>query len=91
MSRADELSHETIQDADQGDPGLREQLRRAVLLLPHRQRMAFVLRFGQELTIEEIAEVMGCAPGTVKATLHKAVEKLRRRLGEEFENDRGRS
>ena len=63
-----------------GDPGLRERIEESVLRLPHRQRTAFVLRYSQELTIEEIAEVMGCASGTVKATLFKAVRKLRNEL-----------
>ncbi len=63
-----------------GDPGLRQRLNRAVVSLPHRQRTAFVLRYTQELAINEIADIMGCAPGTVKATIHQAVAKLRREL-----------
>lgn len=65
-----------------GDPGLRERLERAVLSLPHRQRTAFVLRYTQELSTREVAEIMGCAEGTVKATLHKAVHKLRAELAD---------
>lgn len=64
------------------DPALRERISAAVTGLPHRQRTAFVLRYLQDLGIDEIAEVMGCATGTVKATIHKAVIKLRRELGD---------
>ncbi len=64
------------------DPALRERLRDAIGRLPHRQRTAFVLRYTQDLGIREIAEIMDCAPGTVKATIHKAVMKLRRELGD---------
>ena len=63
-----------------GDPALRARLERAVLALPHRQRTAFVLRYVQGLGIAEIAGIMGCAQGTVKATVHKAVLRMRREL-----------
>jgi RNA polymerase sigma factor (sigma-70 family) len=38
-----------------------------------RQREALLLRYITQLTIPEIAVVMGCAEGTVKATLHTAL------------------
>jgi RNA polymerase sigma factor (sigma-70 family) len=38
-----------------------------------RQREALLLRYISQLTIPEIAVVMGCAEGTVKATLHAAL------------------
>ncbi|MBW2261301.1 MAG: RNA polymerase sigma factor [Deltaproteobacteria bacterium] len=63
-----------------GDPALRARLERAVLALPHRQRTAFVLRYVHDLGIAEIAGIMGCAEGTVKATIHKAVRRMRREL-----------
>jgi RNA polymerase sigma-70 factor (ECF subfamily) len=40
-----------------------------------RQRQALLLRYITQLTIPEIAVVMGCAEGTVKATLHAALAK----------------
>lgn len=40
-----------------------------------RQRQALLLRYITQLTIPEIAIVMGCAEGTVKATLHTALAK----------------
>ena len=38
-----------------------------------RQREALLLRYITQLTIPEIAVAMGCAEGTVKATLHAAL------------------
>jgi RNA polymerase sigma factor (sigma-70 family) len=38
-----------------------------------RQREALLLRYISQLTIPEIAVLMGCAEGTVKATLHAAL------------------
>jgi RNA polymerase sigma-70 factor, ECF subfamily len=43
--------------------------------LSDRQRQALLLRYISQLTIPEIAKVMGCAEGTVKATLHDALAK----------------
>lgn len=43
-------------------------------------RRALTLRFLEDMTIEEIAEVVGCSPGTVKSRLHYAKIALRRRI-----------
>jgi RNA polymerase sigma-70 factor (ECF subfamily) len=58
----------------------REQLQRtmeAVKSLSPQQQTAFHLRFLEELSIEEIAEVMGIGIGTVKSHLSRAVNALR--------------
>ena len=36
-----------------------------------------MLRYVEDLTEREIAEVMGCTPGTVKSQTHKAMGALR--------------
>ncbi len=46
--------------------------------LPQRQRDVVLLRVFEELSVDETAHVLGCRPGTVKATLHKAMRKLRK-------------
>jgi RNA polymerase sigma-70 factor (ECF subfamily) len=43
--------------------------------LSNRQREALLLRYITQLTVPEIAKVMDCAEGTVKATLHDALAK----------------
>lgn len=55
-------------------------LREMLIHLPERQREALVLRFLEEMSVEQTAEAMGCAPGTVKATVHQALRALRRKL-----------
>ena len=52
-------------------------VRDALDRLPPRQRAAVVLRYLGDLTVADIAEVMACAEGTVKATLHQALRNLR--------------
>ncbi|RYP83260.1 SigE family RNA polymerase sigma factor [Nocardioides guangzhouensis] len=51
-----------------------------VCALPERQRAVVVLRYYEDLTERETAEVLGCAVGTVKSQLHDAVGSLRRGL-----------
>jgi RNA polymerase sigma-70 factor (ECF subfamily) len=58
----------------------REALRETLADLPERQREAIVLRFFEDLSVEDTATLMRCAPGTVKATVHQALRSLRRRL-----------
>lgn len=55
-------------------------IRQAVDQLPERQRLVFVLRHYQLLSINEIAEAIGCTPGAVKAHLSRATGHLRDRL-----------
>lgn len=51
--------------------------------LPERQRHAVVLRYLGDLSIAETARVLRVTPGTVKASTHAALEKLRITLDEE--------
>ena len=57
-------------------------LERAVARLPHRQRQAVDLYYFVSLDIASVAQTMGCAPGTVQATLHQARARLRELLGD---------
>lgn len=58
----------------------REALYEVMVDLPDRQREALVLRFFEDLSVDDTARAMGCAPGTVKATVHQALRSLRKRL-----------
>jgi RNA polymerase sigma-70 factor (sigma-E family) len=53
----------------------------AVRALPPRQRAVLVLRFHQDLTEAEVARLLGLPLGTVKSLGHRALARLRRRLG----------
>jgi RNA polymerase sigma-70 factor, ECF subfamily len=54
----------------------------ALKTLAPRQRLAVVLRFHADLTVPEVSQAMRCSEGTVKSTLHTALERLRVDLGE---------
>lgn len=53
------------------------ELHDVLLTLPYRQRAAIVLRFYSDLSEVEIAEVLGCRPGTVGSLIHRGLEKMR--------------
>ena len=52
-------------------------LSRALGELAPRQRAALVLRYFDDLSEAQTAEVMGCSVGTVKSTTSRALERLR--------------
>jgi RNA polymerase sigma-70 factor (sigma-E family) len=53
----------------------------AVRALPARQRAVLVLRFHQDLTEAQVARLLGLPLGTVKSLGHRALARLRERLG----------
>ncbi|MFJ8431598.1 SigE family RNA polymerase sigma factor [Kitasatospora sp. NPDC094019] len=52
----------------------------AVRALPARQRAVVVLRFFEDLSVEDTAEALGCSTGTVKSQTHRALQSLRGKL-----------
>jgi RNA polymerase sigma-70 factor (sigma-E family) len=56
---------------------LQDSLRRAIDRLPQRMRAAVMLRYYEDMTEAEVAEVLGVSLGTVKSTVSRAVAKLR--------------
>jgi RNA polymerase sigma factor (sigma-70 family) len=53
------------------------ELSDVLLDLPYRQRAAIVLRYYSDLSEVEIAEVLGCRPGTVGSLIHRGLARLR--------------
>jgi len=48
--------------------------------LPARRRAAIVLRFYEDLAEADIAQVLGCRPGTVKSLLSRGLAQLRKEV-----------
>ena len=55
---------------------------RAVYALPRKYREVILLRYYEELSLEEMARILGVPPGTVSARLTRAKQKLRPMLEE---------
>ncbi len=59
---------------------LEEKVKWAIDQLPHDQRATLIYREIEELSYQEIAEVMGCSVGTVMSRLHYGRKKLQNLL-----------
>ncbi len=62
----------------------RVTMQAAIDELPPRQRLALVLRHYADLPLDDIADAMGCAVGTVKSTLNAAHTRLQVGLDDEI-------
>ncbi len=61
---------------------LRLSLRSALLALPARQRAVLVLRYLEDMSVDETAEALGCRPGTVASQASRALARLRQLVPE---------
>lgn len=59
---------------------LQRRLHLALANLSARQREVFLLRYTQDLSLKEVAEIMRCSEGAVKRHLHRAQLRLRELL-----------
>ena len=59
----------------------RAELLQALGQLPARQRAVLVLRYFNDLTEAQVAEVLGCPAGTVKSSASRGLARLREALG----------
>jgi len=57
-------------------------VQKALLTLPTRQRAVLVMRYLEDRSVEETAEVLGCRPGTVASQASRALSKLRQLVGD---------
>ena len=75
----DELPEPDVTPA--GDPAeqqvLRDAMWHAIMKLPTRQRAMVVLRYYEDLSEAQTAEVLGVSIGTVKSAVSRALGKLR--------------
>ncbi len=87
-TKAEEATAETVADphaSPERQLVAREELKAvwsAVETLSPQQRAVFVLRFAEEMSLEEVAQATSLELGTVKTHLARALGKLRARLKE---------
>jgi len=81
---AGELPETVIADFADGRT-LAEQVRQALRALPRQQRAALVLRYYADLPEAEVADLLGCSPGTVKTHTHRGLQALRVTLEDCYE------
>jgi RNA polymerase sigma-70 factor (ECF subfamily) len=69
--------HEELEKAE-----LRVKVRNALDKLPHKQRTTVVLAYYERLSYAQVADVLDCSIGTVKAQMFRAMKKLATHLPE---------
>lgn len=62
------------------------QLLQAVATLPARQRQVFNMRYYDEMSYDEISQILGASVGALKASYHFAVERISQII-QRLEND----
>jgi RNA polymerase sigma-70 factor (sigma-E family) len=72
----DELPDQPVDDHTRRSE-LHDALGRALDKLPKRQRLAVMLRYYEDMSEAEIADILGISVGTVKSTVSRAMAKLR--------------
>ena len=55
----------------------RQAIRQALAVLPEEQRQVVMLKYFTGMSTSETAEALGCAEGTVKSRLHRALQHMR--------------
>ncbi|MCI3272768.1 SigE family RNA polymerase sigma factor [Streptomyces cylindrosporus] len=71
--------------ADGGDPSLRLTLLEALSRLPAKDRAVIVLRYWEDRSIEETADVMHVSSAAVRTRCVRALGRLRELLGEDLD------
>jgi RNA polymerase sigma factor (sigma-70 family) len=66
--------------ADRVDPPEIDETWELLATLPRDQRVALVLRYYEDLPVDQIAQVMGCRPATARTRIHRALAKLREEM-----------
>lgn len=83
--RREHLTHELPeQPVNDVEPEHRMLVRSALGAVPPRQRAVLVLRYWNDLSVEETAAALGCSTGTVKSQAARGLATLRQRLGPHF-------
>ena len=73
----------TMPTANEDDHGSRDEMWHAILGLPPRQRAAIVLRYYEDLSERQAAEVLHCSVGALNQLVVRAMANLRAQIGEE--------
>lgn len=73
------VDEEAISSYDSGSEDVYENidLQKSMKDLPHNYRSVIVLRYFEDLTIKEVAEILGENVNTIKTRLYKSLEMLR--------------
>jgi RNA polymerase sigma factor (sigma-70 family) len=75
--------------APAGSPELRMVILDALATLPPRARVVVVMRYWADMSVDQVADLLGCSAGNVKSQASRGLGKLRAVLGEAGLAERG--
>lgn len=85
LSSVDDTSEAFLQSDPMFDGDKAQRLLvRAISKLPDKQRAVFNMRYFEEMSYEDIAEVTGTSEGALKASYHFACEKIKKSVDIDF-------
>jgi RNA polymerase sigma-70 factor (ECF subfamily) len=62
-----------------------QQIQKAILSLPSKYRTVVILRYFEDYSYEQIAQILGCSPSTVRTRLFRAHARLAQKLKQYFQ------
>jgi RNA polymerase sigma-70 factor (ECF subfamily) len=71
-----EFADQLAQDDYLSAQGIEAKLAKAMCYLPYKQKLVFVLRYFEDLSYDEIAELTQTSVGALKSSYHHAVKKI---------------
>lgn len=84
LKRSEEILTSNVPEREIQLPGpeTRIVVLSALATLPPRSRAVVVLRYWADLSVDQVADMLGCSPGNVKSQSARALDKLRTVLDE---------
>lgn len=73
---SEKLESDTWFDGD----AAQKTFQKALLTLPHKQRLVFNMRYYDEMPYEQMSEILGTSEGALKASYHHAAKKIQEYL-----------
>src|SRR5690606_2759684 len=73
----EQLPDRPVADDHTDQTEMRDALSRALQRLPERQRLTVILRYYEDMSEREIAQILGVSVGTVKSTVSRAITTVR--------------
>jgi RNA polymerase sigma-70 factor (ECF subfamily) len=65
---------------------IQKRLQLAIIKLPEKQRLVFNMKYFEEITYEEMSQILGTSVGALKASYHHAVQKIQAEIQKNIEN-----
>jgi RNA polymerase sigma-70 factor (ECF subfamily) len=81
-----EMSKKIETGSDFSGDEIQKKLQLAILKLPEKQRLVFNMKYFEEITYEEMSEILGTSVGALKASYHHAVQKIQADLEKQMKS-----